>query len=131
MTQPVLEDKDKYIHRDLSWLMFNERVLEESVDIDNPLLERTRFVAIAMNNLDEFLMVRFAGIKRLLDAQYRPVCEPRGGDGPNVRAAIIDFLRNGKGKCLELRPFGGSEKSFILAMSHGGDSLQLGEMVDG
>ncbi|MBF0486251.1 MAG: RNA degradosome polyphosphate kinase, partial [Candidatus Omnitrophica bacterium] len=64
------EDKDKYIHRDLSWLLFNERVLEESVDLENPLLERARFIAICMNNLDEFLMVRYANIKRLLDAQY-------------------------------------------------------------
>ncbi|MBF0619180.1 MAG: polyphosphate kinase 1 [Candidatus Omnitrophica bacterium] len=70
MTKQPLEDKDKYIHRDLSWLSFNERVLEESEEKENPLLERARFIAIAMNNLDEFLMVRMSGLKRLLDANY-------------------------------------------------------------
>jgi len=70
MSTQQFDDKDKYIHRDLSWLMFNERVLEEALEGDNPLLERAKFVAIFMNNLDEFLMVRYAGIKRLLDAQF-------------------------------------------------------------
>ena len=64
------EPHDRLIHRDISWLAFNKRVLEESTDKDNPLLERVRFIAIFANNLDEFQMVRVAGTRRLLDSGY-------------------------------------------------------------
>lgn len=62
--------KKKFIHRDLSWLAFNARVLDEAQNSANPLLERIRFIAICANNLDEFLMVRMASAKRLVDGHY-------------------------------------------------------------
>ncbi|MBF0511643.1 MAG: polyphosphate kinase 1 [Candidatus Omnitrophica bacterium] len=65
-----METKEKFIHRDLSWIEFNRRVLEEAADEYNPLLERIKFLAIFTSNLDEFFMVRMSGAQKLLASGY-------------------------------------------------------------
>ena len=80
---------DRYINRELSWLEFNRRVLEEAQESDSPLLVRTKFAAIFASNLDEFFMIRVAGVKRKVMAG---IGEP-GTDGRSPIQVLREIQR--------------------------------------
>ena len=122
-----LKNPALYINRELSWLEFNQRVLDQALDPSHPLLERVKFLAIASINLDEFFMIRISTTQKNLGEGIEDVAP----DGLNtqqqleaMRARAVRMLHE-IGTCWEqLRPLLAAERIVILEPAEWTDAIR-------
>ena len=98
----MIKTKNRYINREISWLQFNERVLQESADKNVPLIERLRFLGIFSNNLDEFFKVRYATVKRIVEAGKTGKSVLGGEKAKDLLEEITEIVIKQQAKSLEI-----------------------------
>lgn len=113
MSKPDKNEVIPCLSRDLSWVDFNERVLNEGLRKELPLLERLRFLSIVSSNFDEFFMVRVATLKRMIKAGKGAVVDPAGltpAQQLKVISEKVHSIINKQYECLRNEIFPGLAK---------------------
>ena len=115
-TQPIteLDRPDLYINRELSWIEFNRRVFEEAKDSRHPLLERVKFISIFETNLDEFIMIRQAGLKDQVASRNAP----SSPDGRTAEEQLVAIRKRLAPLVQEVRRYWRDEIVHLLARQH-------------
>ncbi|MCA0153250.1 polyphosphate kinase 1 [Winogradskyella vincentii] len=98
----MLKQNNRYINRELSWLQFNARVLQEAADNNVPLIERLRFLGIFSNNLDEFFKVRYATVKRIYEAGKEGKSQLGGLKAEELLEAITKIVIDQQSESLKI-----------------------------
>lgn len=98
----MVKPKNEYVNREISWLHFNARVLQESADKRVPLIDRLRFLGIFSNNLDEFFKVRYATVKRIVDAGKKGKSVLGGEKAKDLLEEITKIVINQQARSLEI-----------------------------
>lgn len=118
MTETIDFKNPKYYNnRELSWLDFNERVLDEARDKNNPLLERVKFLGITQSNLDEWVMVRVASLAKLVEVKW----DGRDSSGRSAEEQLRDV--NAKAHKMLIRQYSTLNRSLLPALSQVGVRL--------
>ena len=117
--------KSQFLNRELSWLEFNQRVLDEALDKNNPLLERVKFFCITSSNLDEFFEVRVAGLKQQMESE----AVERSVDGLTASETLRAITRRVRQMVEQQYACWNDELAPSLA-KHGIRFLQIGELDD-
>lgn len=113
-----------YYNRELSWIDFNIRVLEEALKKTNPVLERVRFLSITASNLDEFFMVRVAGVIEQINSKYRKP-DPSGLTPEQIYAALSEKIHN-----FAERQYSCLHRSILPVLKRSGISFLTPEEMD-
>ncbi|MFN3076422.1 MAG: RNA degradosome polyphosphate kinase, partial [Alphaproteobacteria bacterium] len=119
-----LSSPDRFINRELSWLAFNTRVLEEAGNVRHPLLERLRFLSISAANLDEFFMVRVAGLKGQIAAGVTSLSDEGRTPAQQivaVNAEVRKLVEEQNARWLALKEEMKAEGIFVMSAEDLGD----------